>query len=402
MKMKKPSLRIRKADLIFGFIMCSFMEPALLMQFSITDAIYLVFKIISALYVLYYVIYINHSLDSLQLGVVLFFGSLVVTTALNHGDIIHAIRTVTFNMLACLYLDVMIQKDSNNAISILRKICVCYVLVNAALLIFFPGGFGKYIPGYSMTVDSRLNFLGRDNAFIHFFIFALCTEFLHSRKKSDTYFMIVVMTSTMLYVWSGTGVVVCVLITLFALAFQGKRIESIFNWVCLSLAYVGIYCAIVVFRLQNLFSGLIVDVLHKDITFTGRTDLWDMAMLYISRKPYTGYGITAKFLTMKSGISYSPHNLILQILLAGGALSLTMFTLMYIVAVKKLKPQKYKYSCLLAFSIFCYLIASLTESTMNTQYLYFIFVLAYNIDLIEEHKSIAEGRETIEVVKDIL
>ena len=39
---------------------------------------------------------------------------------------------------------------------------------------------------------------------------------------------------------------------------------------------------------------------------------------------------------------------------------------------------------------------------MNTQYLYFIFVLAYNIDLIEEHKSIAEGRETIEVVKDIL
>ena len=391
MKIKIPSLRIRKADLIFVLVMCSFMEPALLMEFNITDAIYLVFKIISALYVLYYMIYVNHGLDSLQVGIVLFFGSLVVTTALNHGDVFHAIRTVTFNMLACLYLDAMIQKDSNNVISILRNICVCYVVVNAVLLILFPGGFGKYIPGYSMTVDSRLNFLGKDNAFIHFFIFALVTEFLYSRKKSDTYFMIAVMISTMLYVWSGTGVVVCLLITLFALVFQGKRIERFFNWASLSLTYVGIYCAIAVFRLQDLFSGFIVDVLHKDITFTGRTDLWDMAMLYISRKPYTGYGITAKFLTMKSGISYSPHNLILQILLAGGVVSLAAFIMMYVVTVKKLKPWKYKYSCLLAFSIFCYLIASLTESTMNTQYLYFIFVFAYNISLIENNKSIYSG-----------
>lgn len=246
-----------------------------------------------------------------------------------------------------------------------------------------------------MTVDSRLNFLGRDNALIHFFIFALLVEFLRSRKKEQAYLMTAVMITTMLYVWSGTGVVVCVLITAFALLFQGKRIEHFFNIIDLTIAYIVIYCAIVVFRLQNLFSGIIVDVLHKDITFTGRTSLWDMAMWYIQKKPYIGYGITAKFLTMKSGISYSPHNLVLQIVLAGGFLSLLCFVIMYIASVKKISKRKYVYSSLLAVSIFCYLVASLTESTMNTQYFYLILVLAYNIDIIEKQKfQICEENKT--------
>lgn len=172
-------------------------------------------------------------------------------------------------------------------------------------------------------------------------------------------------------------------------------IEHFFNIIDLTIAYIVIYCAIVVFRLQNLFSGIIVDVLHKDITFTGRTSLWDMAMWYIQKKPYIGYGITAKFLTMKSGISYSPHNLVLQIVLAGGFLSLLCFVIMYIASVKKISKRKYVYSSLLAVSIFCYLVASLTESTMNTQYFYLILVLAYNIDIIEKQKfQICEENKT--------
>lgn len=52
-------------------------------------------------------------------------------------------------------------------------------------------------------------------------------------------------------------------------------------------------------------------------------------------------------------------------------------------------------SSLLAVSIFCYLVASLTESTMNTQYFYLILVLAYNIDIIEKQKfQICEENKT--------
>lgn len=393
MKFTIPSLKIKKNDLYFIVAMSAFMEPALFTQFKIIDAVFLILKVVSAIYVLYELI--CSKISRFHITIVCYFGSLVLSTAINGGDVFQAIRTVTFNMLPCLFLDLMIQRNSTRTVILLRKICVAYVLINALLLIIVPDGFGKYIPGYSMTVDSRLNFLGRDNALIHFFIFALLVEFLRSRKKEQAYLMTAVMITTMLYVWSGTGVVVCVLITAFALLFQGKRIEHFFNIIDLTIAYIVIYCAIVAFRLQNLFSGIIVDVLHKDITFTGRTSLWDMAMWYIQKKPYIGYGITAKFLTMKSGISYSPHNLVLQIVLAGGFLSLLCFVIMYIASVKKISKRKYVYSSLLAVSIFCYLVASLTESTMNTQYFYLILVLAYNIDIIEKQKfQICEENKT--------
>lgn len=158
------------------------MEPALFTQFKIIDAVFLILKVVSAIYVLYELI--CSKISRFHITIVCYFGSLVLSTAINGGDVFQAIRTVTFNMLPCLFLDLMIQRNSTRTVILLRKICVAYVLINALLLIIVPDGFGKYIPGYSMTVDSRLNFLGRDNALIHFFIFALLVEFLRSRKKN--------------------------------------------------------------------------------------------------------------------------------------------------------------------------------------------------------------------------
>ena len=384
---------VEKKRLTFTLVMLAFMEPPLFSQLAFIDNLYLMFKSVAGVYALYYSVIRYKHFSAIQISATLFFWSLVLSTAINHGDIFQAFRTIAFNWIACVYLDTSFRKDSEMTINLLRKICVVYIAINGILLIVFPGGFGKYVPGYSMTVDSRLNFLGRDNAFIYFFIFALIIELFYSKKKQQSYTVMATIIITMLYVWSGTGLIGCLIIVAFALVIQGRKIEKAFSIWTISIAYLIIYLGVVVFRIQDVFSGLIVNVLHKDITFTGRTYLWDMAMAYIIEKPYWGYGITEKFLTMKSGISYSPHNLILQILLTGGFLSLGLFLILYCVSARKLVRKHYTFSSLISVAFFAYLIASLTEATMNTQYLYFLFVIAYNIGTIEENRNAQRGKE---------
>ena len=181
MKFTIPSLKIKKNDLYFIVAMSAFMEPALFTQFKIIDAFFLILKVVSAIYVLYELI--CSKISRFHITIVCYFGSLVLSTAINGGDVFQAIRTVTFNMLPCLFLDLMIQRNSTRTVILLRKICVAYVLINALLLIIVPDGFGKYIPGYSMTVDSRLNFLGRDNALIHLFLLYLLNSYDHEKKN---------------------------------------------------------------------------------------------------------------------------------------------------------------------------------------------------------------------------
>ena len=377
---------INKKNFAFTLVMLAFLEPALFSEILLLDNLYLVFKIIAGLYAIYDVFIRNKfRLTSFQIVVFMFFGSLILTTAMNKGDVYNAFRTVFFNSLTVIYFDYCLREDSNRYLSVFIKLILTLASLNMILLFLFPNGFGIYISGYTVTVDSRLNLLGKDNGFIFFFILAIAVAFCNGVKRNITVTIVITLV-TMIYVFSGTGIIGCFLIVFYALALQGKKISRFFNFWNLSIAYIVIYYSVVVMRVQELFSNFIEGYLGKDITFTGRTYLWDTAFIYILKKRIIGYGISEKMLVAQSGIAYSPHNLILQILLAGGAISLIIFVALYVMSGSKLKSY-YKLSNILAVAIFTYLITSLTESTMNTQYLYLLFVLAYNVDLITLNKK---------------
>lgn len=100
----------------------------------------------------------------------------------------------------------------------------------------------------------------------------------------------------------------------------------------------------IILKLQYLFSWLIVGILHKDLTFTRRTAIWETAIENISKKPFLGYG------TVRSGrlainlqeylgfyyYSFS-HNIFLEILIQGGFLALVLYVMFYILADKSIK-----------------------------------------------------------------
>ena len=52
-----------------------------------------------------------------------------------------------------------------------------------------------------------------------------------------------------------------------------------------------IFVSIVFLRLQEVFSYLIVNILGKDLTFTGRTVIWDYYINEIKNSWVIGYGV---------------------------------------------------------------------------------------------------------------
>jgi O-antigen ligase len=106
------------------------------------------------------------------------------------------------------------------------------------------------------------------------------------------------------------GSCIVALATIFLLFTQSKNAIGMLPLVCLLSAIVshsrssatGIALVVSVVAALNLFSvgtvlfepvRRLVESIMPDATFTGRTEIWELALQYIARRPLTGYGFSA-------------------------------------------------------------------------------------------------------------
>lgn len=130
----------------------------------------------------------------------------------------------------------------------------------------------------------------------------------------------------------------------FIYEFQGKK--TILNIKIITVGYIVVWFAIIVFRMQYLFSDIITNVFHKDLTFSHRTIIWDQALKDICKNPIFGHGMTDSVNIFWVNHDYtgnnnyvwsnmSAHNEFLQLLYYGGIILLLFFALIYFIAVNK-------------------------------------------------------------------
>lgn len=152
---------------------------------------------------------------------------------------------------------------------------------------------------------------------------------------------------------SAIGVLVCCALFEVFVCFQGKGFEN-----------------------NDLARWFIVDILGKDMTFTHRTLMWDSALTRILDSPLWGYGYVGEawYQRYMSSFAVGPHNMILGILLYGGAIGLSLFMYIFIFALSHLLKFHDRTSniILTAISIFC--IMSLME-TYPPAFVFYMFVL---------------------------
>lgn len=232
---------------------------------------------------------------------------------------------------------------------------------------------GNYI--YFWSTKNHLSSL-----FFCAFLASLLMNGLNRTKLSwlwNIFVFINIMWGTIVFDSATTIVGIVVLLALYVLF---KRKNVLYRPVAWFFGGLGVHVAIVIFRVQETFSWIIEHLLNKTLSFSGRTEIWDMALYYIYRKPLLGYGASSVFNFSYANATIPAHNQLLDIAVVCGIPGLIIFFVILLIIFLKL--NKYKES-IVARMVTCallgYLVMMITESPNPNQAWFIIFGLIYRV-----------------------
>lgn len=305
-----------------------------------------------------------------------------ISTLINKKNIytmmIQAITIITF----CMLSEVCIRENAQIFFHSLFYLLFVLININFIFLLRYPNGMAVaeyyYYP---------VNFLGIDNQLSPILTIAIVSSFLfvcYGGNKVLAYFLSTVSLLTTVIMWSATGVV-CMMIFLMLSIFTNRLFwRKILNslW-----AYMGIIVAnimILFMDIQNFFAYFIIEFLGKNLTLSGRIEMWKQAVNMIKQRWLLGYGISSGHgYVFWKGRFYYTHNGILEVLIQGGVLALTMFVLMIAVqAINLYKYRENKVEAILLAGSIANMVGLLTEAYITQIPIYALMVFGYNIDQI--------------------
>lgn len=276
-------------------------------------------------------------------GIALFCGILCLSSLLNPNTAWQMLlRVIMSSMQLCISLKNGFSENKEKTLRIYRDVFCTAALINAATFFIY---YNDNVHLRGMYVDGRgypsCYFLGQDNGTIFYTLPAILMCALYDIEKYrkitiKTITISLIMTVSYFWVSSGNGISACVLIIASMLLLKarccGKRLLKKVSIKTILICCLLIFATIVIFRTQNPLMNAITELLGKDLTFTGRTNIWDIVLEHISKKPLLGYGFLDDA-TRDEMIPYGKaHNMYLRLMFNGGIALLFVFLFMiYIV-----------------------------------------------------------------------
>lgn len=383
---------------LFGISFCFFYP----MIFNYTlGSIQTLIVVISLIYSLFQVLkMIKRNRMSNELLVIIIFEIwMLITTLLNFNlnesyDYIIWGRNALLTIGLALYIEKEASKNPQELIKSLYLLFSLYVYINFILIILFPEGLiikSDYynINNYKFNIVNNIYFLGhRNNTLLVFMPAMIISQLYHSlydRKLFSHFLLITTVLCEAIYVGSASGIVGCFLLAVYFVGLHISKIKNILlklTSLNLVISYIIIFFAIVVFRLQELFSYIIENILHRSVHFTGRTGLWDNAIKLIRESPIYGYGTHAggNIIFFNYRVWYA-HNYIYDLLIQGGFISIVIIIVFIVNILIKIKRCKDSLlTSILSWGMFSLGIVALVESYYNFTNFTLIFIISYNIN----------------------
>ena len=265
---------------------------------------------------------------------------ILLATAISHGLMDNAILSLLRIMIVCLIFD-LYRNDVYTLVRVLILHCEICVYVNLLSVLVAPNGlYSRSVSGYAVSQEW---FLGVDNYFVQWLFPALL-----------------------------------MIIPKVKLAFTPIRsvVISVIVWLL-----------IVVFRADSIFAPL-VSTLGKDMTFTGRLNIWDNALRVITANPILGYGVLTNDAMVgylgssSSGVWVGAthcHDQILQVAFQGGLVALALLLVIIALIIKKsLEYWPKKVAQIAVYAVSAYLIMCTTE-VFTFPVMFLIFPLSYYV-----------------------
>lgn len=297
------------------------------------------------------------------------FGTLVLSTSINSGNVsetfVSFFRCTLFSMfLACCVVSKNIYLLKGVALSYNALIVITFL----CLFINLPGISGVY------------NFATTKNVFFRFvFLGILVDAYLDWKQKGEiskhTIFILGLVCITNYLCHSSTGFSVS-FIVLILLIIKKHIFKSDFRIAKASLFFfVALFLSVLVifFRQFAFYSDAVTSLFGKDVTFTGRSDLWDQALTQIYKNPILGIGhVNGDLFGNELWSSSSCHNFYLDVIIETGFVGLSCVAIFFIALIKNIDYcMEKEMSQMFAILIFGYFISYDFEVFFNSgQYIY--------------------------------
>lgn len=382
----------RNKGLLF-FLLIPFFKPICfkyITKLLFIEKVFVAWKIVSAIIVLilFFAYVIKYFKIPKMIFYIFMFEFLIfISTIINNGYLDRALIDMVSVIAFCIIIYMGIQNNVINLFKSLSILCTILMFINLFSMILYPNGIpadlytNKLNPIFFMTTDN-----GTGVFIITTMLFVVISN--NIKKYHNRYIVELILSCCLLCAFfsgSTTSMVICCFFTIYLGMFFRKNKKIAFNPIILAISYL-ILSVMIISGITNVFMPFIEGILHKSITFTGRNQLWKDALQLIKTKFWIGYGrINGDYISIWGG-KYSSHNIFLELLLEGGAITFILFTLINYKAIKILKIYKnVRIANILAIGLFLIFIALMMEAFVHEVYLYGILIISCQMPKIKKN-----------------
>jgi O-antigen ligase len=314
---------------------------------------------------------IYNKLSKLIVAELAFFSILLISTIYNNSDLspffVFSISILTFSMLVEIYVTINIRTFID-ALFVNHFI----IIVGNLLLICIIYGFS-----INPNIEAgELSFISSSNMTATFIFPALCSAFLYSNYQGQKYNILAIImyistVLTVLMLWSATSVIGVILLLTYIFIIHKSKAEKYINCKILHILAIIIIIGFTTGIMQKYFSYIIEDILHKDLTMTGRTKFWITYIKIFLENPLLGKGHNVIII----------DNGVIQILYRGGFLGFIFLIHTYMTGTKRLFNENTNRSMEKFFIVvlITILIMSISESWFYFFGFYIILIITYNL-----------------------
>lgn len=265
-----------------------------------------------------------------SIGVMIYALYIFIVTIFNKVNIVTCVKVYLLNVSVILLCEIIFNSDYKfEFIKFFTSYFLMLLVLNMIVL------FLNYINNGTMINKENIYLLGQDNRFILYIIPTLLGYYyLNVNNKSGKFGMIItyiIGVITLAVVWSVASLAILIIIGLgfVVLKIINKYNIKINSYIILILL-IALSVMIVFLKIQNCFENFIVNVLHKSMTLSYRTIMWDDAKEMLIKNPVNlifGFG----YFDTKDSFVHMPikvnhlHNIVMDPLFAGGIIGLIIY-----------------------------------------------------------------------------
>lgn len=320
-------------------------------------------------------------MDKVVIWLILFFGIPLLVTMMRGGSMYDYCRGQFPSLGLCLVFILWMERAPITLLSASRVLQL-YIYINFYTVITYPEGL--YLAEDS--IDVYCWFLNGKNEQVRQIMPIVALSMMYSyqtknRLSKSDYILIAISYATLIMVNSSTAIVGMTLFIVLCFIpnkFFTPLVKKL-NLVTLFVAVALIGSACLYLSFQENFAFLIEDILHKEMDFTGRLPIWEVAIEGIEKEPIWGYGyMTLDDYAHYIGMAHNhPHNQVLFLLLRGGILLLIVELVGLWHSSRSLQHVKGVFASKSLFAVLaCFILMGMTESHVNCVMLYPLYIMA--------------------------